>query len=358
MPTFFKQERTAFGIDVNDTSIKIAELRKSKTGYKIIGYSDFELHKGIVVNDSVMDEKALTEAIRGALAKMKFGNVDTTLTIASIPESKAFVRVIQIPKMSEAQAESAVTIESEQYIPIPLDQAYLDWQILRENGEDKMDVLVTAAPKDYIDNYLRVLKNSGLRPVALEVESAAVARALVPSEKKAKDLLILDMSTSRSSLIVVSQGFVQFTSSVPIAGDAFTQAIARALGINEQEAEKVKMQFGLDDSKEHQNVKAALTPVVDNLVEEIKNILKFHSAHSTTPISQILLCGGSAKLLHLSSYLYEKLTDYDYVDIILGNAWANVFEPRLAAAAPLTREESLSYATAIGLAIRGAEAQI
>jgi len=60
----------------------------------------------------------------------------------------------------------------------------------------------------------------------------------------------------------------------------------------------------------------------------------------------------------LSSYLYEKLTDYDYVDIILGNAWANVFEPRLAAAAPLTREESLSYATAIGLAIRGAEAQI
>lgn len=355
MPTLFKQDNTAFGLDINDTSIKITQLERNGKKFKILGYTDFPLRKGILVNDTIIDEKSMIDSIHEALKKMQFGGVNTNFVVASIPEPKAFVRVIQTPKLTEDQAESAVAIESEQYIPIPLDQAYLDWQILRDAPEEKMDVLVTAAPKDFIDNFLRILKSAGLRPVALEVESAAIARALVSPEKKNKDLLILDISTFRSSLIVVSQGFLQFTSSVPIAGDAFTQSIARALGVSEADAEKIKMQVGLDESKEHQNVRAALMPVIDNLAEEIKNILKFHSAHSQTPISQILLCGGSSRLLHLSSYLYEKLTDYDNVDIILGNPWSNVFEPKLAAAAPLSREATLSYATSIGLAIRGAE---
>lgn len=333
--------------------MKIVQLHRSGKKYKVKAYTDFDLPKGIIVNDVIMDEKSLIQNIHTMLRHVKFGKLEGNYIAASIPESKAFVRVINIPVMNEEQAENAVPIEAEQYIPIPLDQAYLDWEVIGQNDE-RMDVLVMACPKDYIDNWLRVLKNAGLRPVYFEVESAACARALISPEKRGRNTLILDMDTYRTSLIVADQGSLQFTSSVPIAGDAFTQSIARALAIKPEEAEQLKRQFGVDDSRENAAIQAALAPIIDNLIAEIKNTIKFHDEHASKPIEQIIMCGGSAKLLHLSSYLYKQLAEYNYIDIVLGNPWVNIFDAGQLEAFKMSREDSLSYTTAIGLAMRAA----
>ncbi|GAC1574111.1 MAG: type IV pilus assembly protein PilM [Candidatus Doudnabacteria bacterium] len=352
----WKQKEIAFGLDLSDISVKIMQLEKSGSGFKAACFADHNLPKGVVVNDVVMNEDLLIKNIKEMLAKSDYGQISGNQIVGSIPESKAFVRVLQIPKMTEEQAVNAVPFEAEQYIPIPLDQAYLDWEIIGEH-EGKMDVLVTASPKEYVDTLLRIYKSIGLRPVSFEVESAACARALVSPEVRGKNVLIMDMDTYRTSLIVVEKGSLQFTSSVPIAGDAFTQSIARALSVTGVEAEKIKREVGLDDSKEHQNIKTALVSVVDNLVVEIRNTIKFHDEHSPEKISQIILCGGSSKLLHLTSYLYQKLVDLDKIDIILGNPWINIFDAKNVKAAPLSREESLSYTTSIGLAMRATEAE-
>jgi type IV pilus assembly protein PilM len=285
---------------------------------------------------------------------LDFGKIQGNKIIASIPESKAFVRVLQIPKMSEEQAATAVPFEAEQYIPIPLDQAYLDWQIIGER-DDKLDVLVMASPKDYIDSFLKVFKSMGLRPVSLEMESAACARALISPEMKEKNVLILDMDTYRTSLIVVEKGNLQFTSSVPIAGDAFTQSIARALSIPAAEAEEIKRTVGLDDSKTRENVKAALVSVIDNLVVEIRNIIKFHDEHNTDKISRIVLCGGTSKLKNLTGYLYQQLADLNHIDIVLGDPWVNLPNVQDQKRSLMSMEESLSYTTVIGLAMRSLE---
>ena len=357
MPTLFQHKKNVFGLDISTHSIKVFQLQKNKNVFKVLAYTDYPLKQGIIVNDAVMDEKLLAENIKAAVAKMGYGKVNTQWVIASIPESKAFVRVIQVPKIIEAQAEAEVNIESEQYIPIPLDQAYLDWQILGPAAEEKMDVLVAAAPKDYIDVFVRVIKAAGLRPVAIEVGSAAVARALVPAASKTQDLLIVDTGAYRTSLIVVSKGFLQFTSSVPIAGDAFNQSIARALGINKQEAEKAKVQFGLSADSPNPAIRTALLPVVDNLVEEIKNILKFHQAHSSTPITQIYLSGGGVRFPDFQKYLQNKLAGFE-VQVILGNPWINVLDAATIAAAKLSGGDYLGYSAAIGLALRGAEFEV
>ncbi|MDB4939607.1 MAG: pilM [Candidatus Doudnabacteria bacterium] len=350
----WKQKKIPFGLDLSDLSIKVMQLQKKGKSYKIVAYSDYPLPKGVVVNDNIVNEDLLTNHLKAMLQHVNFGKLRGNQIVASIPESKAFVRVLQIPKMSEEQAVNAVPFEAEQYIPIPLDQAYLDWQIIGERDE-KLDVLVTAAPKDYIDTLLRIFKAVGFRPVSFEVESAACTRALISAEMRAKNVLILDMDTLRSSLVVVEKGNLQFTSTVPIAGDAFTQSIARAMGVTDEEAETIKREIGLDDTKEHQSVKAALISVVDNLVMEIRNIIKFHDEHNPEKISQIVLCGGTSKLLHLTSYLYQQLADLDHIDITLGNPWINVFNPQDKVSAPLSREDSLSYTTAIGLAMHAGE---
>jgi type IV pilus assembly protein PilM len=341
---FWKQKETAFGFDLSDISIKVMQFEKSGNNYKIIAYADYDLPKGIMVNDIVMNPPLLVNHIQTLLKKPDFGKVHGNKIVASIPESKAFVRVLQIPKMSEEQAATAVPIEAEQYIPIPIDQTYLDWQIIGER-DGKMDVLITASPKEYIDNILKVLKTAGLQPISFEVESAACARALIGPESAAKNILILDMDTYRTSLILVEKGNLQFTSSVPIAGDAFTQSIARSLGVTADEAEKVKRDIGINDSSDHANVKTALASVLENLVLEVRNIIKFHDEHSSEKISQVVLCGGTSKLINLAPYLSQKLADVG-VEVALGNPWINVLPQP-----PLGQVESLSYTTAIGLGL-------
>ncbi len=351
----WKQNQNAFGLDLSDISVKVMQFENSSKGLKVVAFSDYSIPKGVIVNDVVMNEDALKNHLKNMFAHMDSGKIRGNQVVASIPESKAFVRVLQIPKMSIEQAEVAVPFEAEQYIPIPLDQAYLDWEIIGEK-DGKLDVLVTATPKEYVDNLLRIFKDVGLRPVAFEVESAACSRALISPELKEKNTLILDMDTFRTSLIVLEKGNLQFTSSVPIAGDALTQSISKAMTISVEEAERIKREVGLDDGREYQSVTQALTTVIDNLIVEIRNIIKFHDEHSNEKIGQIILCGGTSKLMNITSYLYKKFIDLDNVDIVLGNPWANVYKSGSGKSGPpLSREDSLSYTTAIGLAMRAME---
>jgi type IV pilus assembly protein PilM len=350
MLNLFKQKETALGFDLSDISIKVMQLGYDRGGYKVVGYADHNLPKGLMVNDVIVNEGALIPHLQAAVKQLDFGKITTDRIVASIPESKAFVRVIQVPLMTEDQAVNAVPFEAEQYIPIPIEQVNLDWEILRK-GEDKMDVLVTASPKEYVNSFLQAFKKAGLRPVSFEVESAACARALIEPDKKDVSTLILDMNTYRTSLIIVENGHLQFTSSVPIAGDAFTQSIARALGVNPTDAEKIKRAIGLGENKDYPGVREALAPVIDNLISEIKNIIKFNDEHTQNKIQRIMLCGGTSKLTNLTSYLYQQMSEYTEIDIILGDPWVNVNGP--GKKAMMDRENSLSYTTALGLALRG-----
>lgn len=348
----FKQKQNAFGLDISDGSIKVMQLIAKGDSYKVQGYADHNIPSGIMVNDVMVNKPMMVKHIRAAVENLDSGRVNTDRVVVSVPESKAFVRVIQIPKMSEEQAAQAVPFEAEQYIPVPIDQTYLDWQIISEEA-DKMNVLVSASPKDYIDTLVGVLKEAGLRPIAFEVESAACARSLLSGDQKGKSNLIMDMDKFRSSLILTENGSLQFTSSVPIAGDALTTAIAKALQVPAEQAEKIKREIGIDPQPENANVFSALAPVIENLIAETRNIIKFHDEHSQLPLNRIILSGGTAKLLYIHNYIYEKLGAEKKIPVVLGDPWINVFADKNQI--PLDHKDSLSFTTAIGLALLGAQ---
>jgi type IV pilus assembly protein PilM len=115
----WKQKQNAFGLDLSDISVKVMQFEKTSKSVKILGYADYDLPKGVIVNDVIMNEQALVNHVQNMFAHMQLGKTHGKDIVASIPESKAFVRVIQIPKMTVEQAEAAVPFEAEQYIPIP-----------------------------------------------------------------------------------------------------------------------------------------------------------------------------------------------------------------------------------------------
>lgn len=344
----FSGNYNSFGLDVSEGSVKLLALEKIGKEFKIVGYSHNVLPKGVILNDQIMDEKTFLYVLNEALTHPQYGHFHNKYVIASLPESKSFVRVIQVPLMSDAEIENAVPFESENFIPMPVDQVYIDWQKMSIVG-DKINILIIATPKEFVEKFLTVLDKAGLKTTGLIVESQSCHKALVPLGSE-ETLLIVDLQAARTNLIMVENGQLQFTSSVPIAGNAFTESIARNLGISSTKAEEIKKKIGISNTSEYPNVKTALLPVLNNLSSEIKNVLRFHAEHSEKQVQKIILTGGSAKLKYIVDYLDLSLKETG-AEVLLGDPWVNIGEIKNN---PLL-DDSLTFAKTIGLSLTGRE---
>ncbi len=349
----------AVGIDISDSSLKVMQLTHHRDGFAPLAYSDVEIPSTLIVNHVISDESKLAEFITRALKQAKF--VNTKYAVVSVPEAKSFVRILKMPKMAESEIGGAIPFELEQDIPIPIDQVYLDWQVVKEEA-DANHVLVMATPKDYVDSLVTALKMAKLRPIALELESQATARALVGAEDMNQAALVIDMSSTITSFVIASgKGVLEYTSNIPVGGNNLTESIARNLGIPEKEAEKLKRESGLLSESKKGNIKQAMLPILDNIVDEIRNVVNFHENHSTLSpaVNKVIICGGASNLLGLTDYISARLnlgTGRPIERIVLGDPWINALaKDQRAKAIKISDSESLAYSTAIGLALRGLE---
>lgn len=350
MISLFRNKKIeAFGLDISNVSIKAMQLSHSAESLMPTAFSDIPIPANIISNHMIVNEEKLAEHIKRAVAAA--GKITTKYVVASVPEAKSFVRILQLPKMNEAELEGAIPWELEQDIPVPVDQVYLDWQIINE-GIDKTDILVMATPKDYVDILISSLKLAGLKPAALELESQATARSLVSADDANSAVLILDIASLQTSFIIVEKGILQYTSSIPVGGSALTESIARNLSVQTTDAEKMKRELGLVADSKQGNIRQAMLPILDNIVDEIKNVARFHEEHSVTklPISKVILAGGGSRLLGITDYISARLNLGAVKPIgrvILGDPWVNVGK------VDLPKEQALGLATVTGLALRG-----
>ena len=362
-----------FGLDISDSSLKIVKLKKKKKFFGLASFGETEIKSGVISGGEIKDEKELTRLIKAAVDSVKGEKLKTKYVIASLPEEKSFLQVIQLPKMKEEELEKVVHFEAENYVPLPIDQVYLDFQIVQSlyNHLDHLDILITALPKKTVDPYLSCLKGAGLRPLAFEIESQAIARSLVKNEISPFPLLLMDLGATRTSFIIFSGYSLKFTSSIPVSSKNFTEAISNNLKINLEEAEKLKKKYGLEDMarlKMYNGIKAiskneeifeSLVPSLTDLIGQIKKYSDYyqtHSPHEHLPpgskgIKKILLSGGGANLKGLASFLSSGLR----IPVELANPWINILPKNKKEVPQLSFENSLSFTTALGLALRGAK---
>lgn len=353
-----------FGIDISDLSLKIIKLEKKKGSLGLASFGETEIGRGIIEAGEIKDENALAEIIKKAVSQVKGKKIRTKYLIASLPEEGSFLQVIQMPLMAKEEVDKAVYFEAENYIPIPVEKAYLDSQVISPvlSSSGHLDVLIAASPKKTVDSYLSSFQKSGLRSVVFEVESQAIARSLVPGEKSSEPLLIIDVGATRSSFIIFSGQSLRFTTSLPISSQKFTENIASSFKIAFKEAEKLKEKYGIE-SNDGKRIFDAIEPDLENLVDQIKKYLDYYQTHfshehlprardSAKPgkslVKKIILCGGGANLKGLDNFLSQKLK----LQVILGNPWSNILPQPLREVPELPYAESLKYATALGLALR------
>ncbi len=368
----------AFGLDISDLSLKLAKLKPYKTEFDLASFNEEAIPPGIIEAGEIKNEETLAEIIKKAVSNVRGERLNTNNVVVCLPEEKAFLRVIQLPKMSIEDLEKAIPFEAENHIPIPLKEAYLDYEIIEPLVDhlDHFDILIAASPQRNVDSYVRTLKMAGLTPVALEAESLSAARALIKDWLSVNPVLLVDFGATRTSLIIFSGKSLRFTSLLQTSSVRLTEALAVGLGVKIEEAEKIKTGYGLnpkakirfqgkDDGEdefgkevfEDKKVQEILSAVLLEMVVEIKNLLDFYYAHSghehLSPsrheIKKVLLSGGGANLPGLDKFLSKELG----ISAIPGNPWVNILsEPDLRIPEAYLKR-SLSYTNALGLALRG-----
>lgn len=361
MINFLTLKPEAFGLDINDSSLKIIKLKKKHGFLQPVSYNEKKIEPGIIKNGIIQDEDVFVKTIKEALSAVMGEKLKTKYVIASLPEEKSFSQVIQMPKMKKEELKSAVLFEAENYIPLPIDKVYLDFQVIDPVVDhlDHLDVFIIAVEKTIIDSYILCLEKAGLVPLAFEVETQAIARTLIKNETSSAPLVLIDFGGDNTDFIVFSGHSIRFTSSIPISSKQMTEAISEKLNIDLKEAEEMKIKYGLDGQKKDGRLDAAsnaMTPVLEELITQIKSYLDFYSEHDSHEhfsqkmgIEKIILSGGGVNLKGIEDFFSQKLN----IPVELGNPWINFSEKLRKFELPEVQKKSLSFITSLGLALRG-----
>ena len=357
---FLDLKYDAFGLDINDLSVKIIKLAKNGKIFSINSFGQAKIKPGIVESGVIKDEKALAEIIKSACKNVKGKRLNTKYVVASLPEEESFLQVIQMPKMSENELRSAVVFEAENYIPLPINDVYLDFRniVPVKNSLDHMDVLVVATPKKIVDSYVSCLKMAGLIPVAFEVESQSILTAVIENERSEYPLAVVDIGEDAADFIVFCGYSIRFTYSMPVSSAQLTKAISENLKTSIDKAEDMKIKYGISEPKEKASVSSkkifqAESKVLDEFVSQISKYIEFYQDHASHEhvftkggIQKIFLCGGGAHLKGLPEFLTKKIG----VQTEIANPFINIPQKNKN---KFKAEDFLPFATALGLAIKG-----
>ncbi len=345
-----------FGLDLSDTSVKVFQIEKDGERHKIRSYYNQEIPRGSLEDGVIVDKQKIIFAIKEAIKKTGPKKINTRKVICSLPESKAFLRVISIPKMKESEACEAIKWEIEASIPLSVEQVYFDWQFIEGNKDkcdpSKQNILTVAVSKDVVDGFMDIFQEAGLDVYGLELESIAIVRSLIEKKATCDDVfLVIDFGAQRTSFIITEGNIPYFTSSIPFSSDGLTDAISKYLGISIDEAQEIKVKRGLENCFQDISVLGSIKPLLENLAVEIEKTIDFYinTSKGNSEIKKIILSGGGSNMKGLVPYLVKKINK----DVEEGDPWINL---NLGENLPsINKTNSAGYSTVVGLAMRGAD---
>ena len=344
-------EERYLSVDFSDLSLKLLQLEKTSGEDRVRSYFAVGLSSDCLSDGRITDKSKTAKLILAALSQAGPKKINTKKVICSLPESKIFLRIISIPRMEKKEIAEAIKWEIEASIPLSIDQIYYDWQLLGEK-DGKQNILTVAVAREIADEILEILELANLKVCLLESESLALARSLIGKAKAKVDeaVLIVDLGAKMTNFIVAQNGVPFFTSSIPFSSDGVTDAIAKSLGVDNEEAQKIKFSRGLGKISEESSIFNSMQAYLESLTAEIEKSIDFYQSlggKESVKIKKILICGGGANLKGLLTYLIKRLGR----EVSFGDPWINLnFGQRLPS---ISKERAIQFTTAIGLALRG-----
>ncbi len=341
----FNQEQNYFGLDLGNSSIKVAQLRELSSKPTLVTYGSIDMPENLLASDSPIDQDRVAEYVRQLASD---ANVSSTNVIASLPSTASFTAIIKMPKLSHDELGESISYQADKYIPIPINQAKLDWAVIGEYPDTgELSVLLVAAPNNIANKYLNIIQKAGFELLALEINALALARSLTIPTQTNTTTIIVDIGTLSSDIAIFTGQVPQIVRSIGVGSKALRRVVSQNLGLDETQADQFLKKFGLQQDKIEGQVYKTLKPVIDHVVEEIIKSIKYYmDKNPQGNIEKIILTGGTSALPDLPIYIANST----HLTVEIGNPWTNISYP--ANLQQNLASISLNYATALGLALR------
>jgi len=326
--------KSFLGIDIGSYSIKLIELRKHKNKYVLVSLGEMPIPPGFLSFENKEALNALSVYLKKVMNDSK---CTTRNTISLVPSEKVFTTFITVPQMTEEELKNAMEWEIKK-LPIDVKENLVNWQITEKNQQG-MEILVVSTPKLLVSNYLTLLKDSGLNPVSLKLEPLALAKSL--TSEGHKDLLVVHVGYSFTSLTLISKGNLKFIRNLRFGESSMITSLASTLKIVQEDAKQVLHGAGFLKYKDNQQVYNCLKTIINMIISETERTFNFFEANT-----RIILSGGCANIPGLINAFTEKIGKQTY----LANPWADIDCSAIRDPGHLTKLGP-RFAVAIGLAM-------
>jgi type IV pilus assembly protein PilM len=369
-PVSFGAPPPPVGLDIGTDFIRAAQIKSTNAGFVLVNYGSVAMPFGAVVEGEIVDPEAVSGAIKELWKRHGFRVSDVAIGVSN---QKVVVRLIDLPFMERDELEGAIQYQAQDYIPIPVEEAIIDFQIIGDYmtpaDEHMMEVLLVAAQRDMIQTAVEAVEGAKLRLAQVDVTAFALVRSLLGSTPSwfaeeggsaGEALGIVHMTSGLTNIAVVERGIPRFTRVSALAGNQFTQAVANVLNLTFDEAEDLKNAAGLPSidapaevqGGEPQNIQTAqeaLEREANKFIAEVRRSLDYYLTQATQvrTIKRIYLTGTGSQLKNLPTYLEKGLQ----TQVVLGDPLSHVTASGAVEQAVLA--DRMGCAPAIGLALGG-----
>lgn len=307
MAKLFIKDKTFIGLDISLTGVKVMSITTKK--YRVQGYGSLDLDPAEV--QKALDDPEntyLADNISSLLREHIVGSLGSSYVVVGIPTSRTFSRTFTLPAKEESKIGSALEIEVDQYIPIPMSSLYVDHEVI-DRTKDSLSVIMSATPQSLVDTCIKAVEAAGLTPVMVVPSINAVARLLEITEEGKLSTLIIDIGPATTDIAVLDASAIRVTGSVGIGGNTFTLDIANRLGVSLENAHQLKAINGLTLSPRQAKITSALKPSLERIVTEAKKVIRYYNErlNEEKQIEQVLVVGGGSNVPGIGEYFTNAL---------------------------------------------------
>ncbi len=352
---FGNSKKTYLGVDFGTSSIKIVELGVENKEPVLLNYGEISLSvlESMRSSDQGSYDAQITIFLRALLERM---HSETKEVYVAMPAFIGLIALVEFPQMSEVELKDAIQFEAHKYIPSPLEEVALSWEIVGEHEEPsqensekqvtKLEVLLVAALNKEVERYESYIKAIGYDMQLLELETFSMVRSTVRQANEA--YLVVDIGSRATNFVLVENRLVKMSRNLDVGGQDITRTLTESLGISYDRAEILKK--GDKDFLNSRESRITFLSL-EMIASEITRMLQARQAKSPSAqkIHGIILSGGTAGMKGITEYFSEILG----VPVDVANPWRGIrYDQTLQEA---INRMGTSYSVAIGLALRGAE---
>ena len=348
MRLFSSKGQRLVGVDISATSVKLVDIQRQQGIFHLKSYAIERLLPGAVVDKLIVDAELVGDAIMRAARHCHVTGTDAATAVSG---SSVITKIIDMDmKLTDVEREAQIRLDADQYIPYPLEEVNLDFEVLGPSlvDEDMVQVLLAASRSENVDQRVDALVFGGLKAKIVDIESHAIERAFALMADKLPNLpqlvALVDIGHNQTTLYVVKDGEFVYSREQLFGGVQLTEAIQNRYGLSYEEATISKRERSLPDDYYSE----ILTPFMESAIQQITRSLQFYFSSSPySSIDHLVLAGGSSSMSGLAGMVQQKLG----VPVTVANPFINmtidpyVDSEQLAVDAP-------SLMAACGLALR------